>query len=155
MGISAEFECFHPMGLEVMFFPDALHARGADSLGFGHGTDAPMSRIFGSTVQGGLHNDGFLFDGNLPGATGAWSILQNAGQPLVLITPAPQQYGGKCCRQLASQHFVGNSFGSTQNDLDPERDGLRSASQFAELKQLLTFTLSQRQRGSRSTRHGL
>ncbi len=42
------------MGLEVMFFPNALHARGTDPLGFGHGTDTPMSRVFGGTVEGGL-----------------------------------------------------------------------------------------------------
>src|SRR5215470_18439875 len=139
MGIGAEFEFFHPMGLEVMFFPDALHARGTDSLGLGHGTDAPMSGIFGSTVQSSLNNDGFLFGRNLPRATRAWSIFQNADQPFVLITPTPEQYGRKCGRQLASQHLIGNSFGSTQNDLDPECDGLRSASQFAELNQFLTF----------------
>src|SRR5215470_11359186 len=78
MGIGAEFEFFHPMGLEVMFFPDALHARGTDSLGLGHGTDAPMSGIFGSTVQSSLNNDGFLFGRNLPRATEVWSTV---GEP--------------------------------------------------------------------------
>src|SRR5215831_10725429 len=75
------------MGLEVMSFPDALHARTTDPLGFGHGTNTPMGGLFGSTAQGGLHNRGFVLRRNLSGPTGARSIFQNSRQPFLLITP--------------------------------------------------------------------
>jgi hypothetical protein len=92
--VGAEFEFFHPMGLEVMFFPDALHAGGTDPLGVGHQTDTPMGRVFGPAVQGGFNHRGFSFRRNLFWATGARSIFQNAGQPFLLITSSPEQNGG-------------------------------------------------------------
>src|SRR5260221_13739897 len=48
--VGAEFERLHPMGLEVMFLPDALHGRGTDPLSFRHRTDAPMGRMSRGTV---------------------------------------------------------------------------------------------------------
>ena len=138
-----------------MFLPDALHGGGTDALGFRHGTDAPMGRVFRGTVQGRLHQGGFLCGRNFLWPARARPILQNAGQPVGLVASSPEQYRRQRGRQLARQHLVGDTFGRTQNDSDPERNRLRSASQLADLKQLLTFTLSQRQRGSGSTRHSL
>src|SRR5215471_8817497 len=45
-----------------------------------------MGLVFGRAVQGALNHRGFLFRRNLPWATGARSIFQNAGQPLLLIS---------------------------------------------------------------------
>ena len=114
-----------------------------------------MGRVFRSAVQGRLEEGGFLFGRDFLWAAGAGPIFQNAGQPCGLIASPLQQHRRQRCRQLAGQHLVGDTFGGMQNNSDPERNRLGSASQLADLKQLLTFTLSQRQRGSGRARHGL
>src|SRR5215468_4567596 len=96
-----------------------------------------MGRVFGSTVQGELYYCGFLFGRDLFWPTRTRSILNNASQSSVLITFPPEQHGGERSRQLACQHFIGDSFRGTQNDLDSERDRLRSASQFHDLEPVL------------------
>jgi hypothetical protein len=105
-----------------------------------------MGRVFGSAVQGGFDEGRFLFGGDLLWAARARPIFQNTGQPFGLVASPPQQHRRQRRRQLAGQPLIGDTFGGTQT---PERDRLRSASQLADLKQLLTFTLSQRQRGER------
>ena len=107
-----------------------------------------MGRMLRGTVQGRLDQDGFLFGRDFLWAARARPIFQNAGQPFGLVARPPEQYRRQRGRQLARQQLVGDTFGSTQNDSNPERNRLRSASQLADLKQLLTFTLSQRQRGA-------
>ena len=107
-----------------------------------------MGRVFRSAVQGRLDEGGFLFGRDFLGAARARPIFQNAGQPFGLVASAPQQHRRQRRRQLAGQHLVGDTFGGTQNNSDPERNRLRSASQLADLKQLLTFTPVNGRRGA-------
>ena len=71
VGIGRNLKTFDEMRLEIVFGPDALHARMADAHLFGHGTHAPVRGVDGTLFHGLL--DDLEFDrcaGFLPGGLG-------------------------------------------------------------------------------------
>jgi hypothetical protein len=80
MFVPAEFKGFNQMRLEVVLVPNTLDGHAAQPLGFGHGSDTPVSRVWRCAVKSCLDNGCHLGLGNLWNTSGTRGIFLQSCQ---------------------------------------------------------------------------
>lgn len=90
--IAAKLERFGQMRLEIVLFPDAAHGGFTHTLSFGHRPSAPVSCVFGLTVQRSLNKPPDSSVGDSGNAPGAGSILLKPRQTQSQKTLPPELY---------------------------------------------------------------
>ena len=126
--VAAELERLDQMRFQIVALPDAMNRVFAQTLGFGHASGAPVSRIGRRLVQSGLDNRLDFAMRNPGNTSGARRVLFQSRQPKRQKTLPPQLHGGTRYSQQPSDILAQHPLGGLSNNLGPLNQAHREAS---------------------------
>src|SRR6266540_1201117 len=133
------------MWLQPIGIPDTLHRRRTDAVYLRHRPHTPMSRCFGSRMQGSLHDFLDLRGRDLPGATASRSIINQRRRARFQKTVAPKNHRRSAGLQLDRNLPIRGSVRRRQYNARSENNFLRTVTRSDPGLQNLSLLVGNRQ----------